>query len=82
MLAQDSPVKLSDRALNGDNLMARTTKRERAKMTDETIRKIWERLRAGDFQHDIAADLGLNQGRVSEVNTGKRGGHITGRRAA
>ena len=82
MLTQDSPVKLSDRAMNGDNLMARTTRRERARMTDETIRKIWERLRAGDFQHDIAADLGINQGRVSEVNTGKRGGHITGLRAA
>jgi hypothetical protein len=68
--------------MNGDVLMARTTKRERAKMTDETIRKIWERLRAGDFQHDIAADLGINQGRVSEVNTGKRGGHVTGLRAA
>jgi hypothetical protein len=24
------------------------------------------------MQHDIAADLGINQGRVSEVNTGKR----------
>ncbi len=62
--------------------MARTTKRERAKMTDETIRKIWERLRSVEFQHDIAADLGINQGRVSEVKTGKRGGHITGLRAA
>lgn len=47
--------------------MARITKRKRAKMTDDTIRKIWDRLRAGHFQHDIAADLGLNQGRVSEV---------------
>lgn len=62
--------------------MARTPKRERAKMTDETIRKIWERLRLGHYQHDIAADLGVNQGRVSEVNTGKRGGHITGLRRA
>jgi len=62
--------------------MARTTKRERAKMTDDTIRKIWDRLRAGHYQHDIAADLGINQGRVSEVNTGKRGSHITGLRAA
>lgn len=47
-------------------------------MTDDTIRVIWQRLRMGEFQHDIAADLGLNQGRVSEVNTGKRGSHITG----
>lgn len=53
-------------------------KRIRAKLTDDIVRAIWERLRKGDYQHDIAADLGLNQGRVSEVNTGKRGGHITG----
>jgi len=52
--------------------------RERARLTDDVIRNIWQRLRSGEFQHDIAADLGLNQGRVSEVNTGKRGGHITG----
>lgn len=58
--------------------MARKEGRNRAKLTDEIIRKIWKRLRAGHFQHDIAADLGINQGRVSEVNTGKRGGHITG----
>lgn len=62
--------------------MARKERRARAKLTDETIRIIWKRLRAGHFQHDIAADLGLNQGRVSEVKTGKRGGHITGLSAA
>ena len=56
--------------------------RKRARLTDEIIRIIWSRLRLGEFQHDIAADLGLNQGRVSEVNTGKRGNHITGLRAA
>ncbi|ALC13847.1 hypothetical protein [Sphingopyxis sp. 113P3] len=49
-------------------------KRPRAKLTDEVIRIILERLKMGHFQHDIAADLGINQGRVSEVNTGKRGG--------
>lgn len=58
--------------------MAHKKGRFRAKLTDDVIRKIWERLRVGDHQHDIAADLGINQGRVSEVNTGKRGGHITG----
>ena len=62
--------------------MADEKRRNRAKLTDDIIRKIWERLRAGHFQHDIAADLGINQGRISEVNTGKRGGHITGLRAA
>lgn len=27
----------------------------------------------GHLQHDIAADLGWNQGRISEVKTGQRG---------
>ena len=58
--------------------MAGKKGRIRAKLTDEVIRKIWKRLKRGDNQHDIAADLGINQGRISEVNTGKRGGHITG----
>lgn len=48
------------------------TNRKRAKLDDETIWKIRRRLADGEFQHDIAADLGINQGRVSEVNTGKR----------
>lgn len=46
--------------------------RPRAPLNAATIRLILERLRKGDIQHDIAADLGINQGRVSEVNTGKR----------
>lgn len=46
--------------------------RKRAKLDDATIREIQRRLSRGDYQHDIAADLGINQGRVSEVNTGKR----------
>lgn len=52
--------------------------RIRVPLNDETIRKVWARLRKGHHQHDIAADLGINQGRISEINTGKRGGHITG----
>lgn len=62
--------------------MARRGGRNRAKLTDETIRAIWARLREGHIQHDIAADLGINQGRISEVNTGRRGAHITGLRPA
>jgi len=62
-------------ALNEENGGAR----KRAKLSEETIRVIWERLKKGDFQHDIAADLGINQGRISEVKTGKRGGRFTGR---
>lgn len=47
--------------------------RFRAPMCEETYRIIRERLALGEIQHDIAADLGINQGRVCEVNTGKRG---------
>lgn len=48
-------------------------KRQRAPMNDATYCLIRARLASGEMQHDIAADLGINQGRVSEVNTGKRG---------
>lgn len=51
----------------------RPKKRTRAPMGEETYREIRRRLALGDIQHDIAADLGINQGRVSEVKTGKRG---------
>ena len=51
-------------------------------MNDNTYRIIWQRLLIGDLGQDIAADLGINPGRVSEVRTGKRGSHITGVRAA
>lgn len=47
-------------------------KRFRAKLNDETIRQILQRLAMGHMQHDIAADLGINQGRISEVKNGKR----------
>lgn len=30
------------------------------------------RLKLGEFQHRIAADYGLNQGRISEIAKGKR----------
>jgi hypothetical protein len=50
--------------------MARKDGRKRAKLTDEVIGSIWARLRSRRFQHDIAANLGINQGRISEVNTG------------
>jgi len=45
----------------------------RAPYTAEVLRQVKARLAAGEFQHDIAADLGWNQGRVSEVKNGKRG---------
>lgn len=34
--------------------------------------EIWRRRAQGEAQHAIAADLGVNQGRVSEVLSGKR----------
>ena len=42
------------------------------KLTPQDILVIKMRLKRGDHQHDIAADYGLNQGRISEINTGKR----------
>lgn len=53
-------------------MTTRPAERFRAKLTDGIIREIKRRLALGHMQHDIAADLGINQGRVSEVNTGKR----------
>lgn len=68
----ESPVK-SGRIAEGVKAMTtRQTERKRALLDDETIWEIRRRLAAGEFQHDIAADLGINQGRVSEVNTRKR----------
>jgi len=43
------------------------------RLTAQDIADIKARLRLGEYQHDIAADYGLNQGRVSEINTGKHG---------
>lgn len=48
-------------------------KRKRAPYTAEVFSEVKLRLATGEMQHDIAADLGWNQGRISEVNTGKRG---------
>lgn len=41
------------------------------KLSSQDILQIKARLKRGDHQHDIAADYGLNQGRISEINTGK-----------
>lgn len=41
-------------------------------LTAQDIADIKVRLRQGDYQHHIAADYGLNQGRISEIKTGKR----------
>ena len=49
-----------------------TDRRTRTPLNDEAIQEIRRRLALGEMQHDIAADLGINQGRISEVNTGRR----------
>ena len=49
----------------------------RSQLTRNEIAYIKSRLLKGDLQHDIAAALGINQGRVSEVNTGKRGADVS-----
>lgn len=58
--------------------MAYRNGRERAQMNDETYHYIWSRLSSGDLGMDIAADLGIHPGRVSELKTGKRGSNVTG----
>jgi predicted XRE-type DNA-binding protein len=42
------------------------------KLTLNDALAIWRRRGRGECQHTIAATLGVNQGRVSEVLTGKR----------
>lgn len=42
------------------------------RLTREMADKIRSLARIGMMQHDIAAQVGVNQGRVSEVLTGKR----------
>jgi len=44
--------------------------------TPEDIIEIRRRLADGEKQHDIAADFGINQGRISEINTGQRFAHV------
>ena len=46
------------------------------RLTETDIADIKARLQTGEFQHVIAADYGVNQGRVCEVNRGQRGAHI------
>ena len=41
-------------------------------LTEKDAAVIKKRLRTGEFQHRIAADFGVNQGRISEIKTGQR----------
>lgn len=42
----------------------------------QDIIQIKIRLANGEYQHRIAADFDLNQGRISEIKRGKRFAHI------
>ena len=44
----------------------------RKKLTPEQVSIIKARIAQGEYQHRIAADFDLNQGRISEIATGKR----------
>ena len=68
-----SPVKLVVSTEGQPVIVERPKRPERAPYTPEVFCEVKRRLANGEFQHDIAADLGWNQGRVSEVKTGKRG---------
>jgi len=48
-----------------------------AKLTDEAVRTIRVRKRAGHTQREIARDLGVSEGIVSEILSGKRWHHVT-----
>lgn len=41
------------------------------RLTREDARRVWELRRRGFVQHAIAARFGVNQGRISEILTGK-----------
>ena len=42
------------------------------KLKPEQVSIIKARIAQGEYQHRIAADFDLNQGRISEIATGKR----------
>ena len=52
------------------------------KLTPAQVVIIKARLANGEYQHRIAADFGLNQGRISEIATGKRFANVAWVRGA
>lgn len=60
-----------DRYIETTNILPFPRKRS-PRLTMEMADKIRILARIGMMQHDIAAQVGVNQGRVSEVLTGKR----------
>jgi hypothetical protein len=49
-----------------------------AKLDDSTVLEICRRLKRGEAQTSIAADYGVSQTAISEINTGKCWGWLTG----
>jgi len=47
-----------------------------SELTPEEVAIIKRRLISGELQHEIAADYRINQGRISEINTGQRFAHV------
>lgn len=47
-------------------------KKRSVRLTKKHAEYIWQRRQDGLYQHQIAAELGVNQGRVSEVLSGHR----------
>ena len=50
--------------------MKRKKSGSRAPSFEEAV-DIWVRLLAGEYQHDIAASYGYNQGRIADVKSGR-----------
>jgi predicted XRE-type DNA-binding protein len=59
----------SARCMKGNGM---TTRKRSPKVTREMAAKIKRYLLENIAQHDIAALFGINQGRISEIKTGKK----------
>lgn len=56
--------------MTGETILPFPRRRRSPEITPEMAAKIKSMLKAGMAQHDIAAHFRINQGRVSEINTG------------
>jgi hypothetical protein len=65
-IMRGTPVHISFPSQQGKN------KGTAPKLSADDAVKIRERLAAGEFMHAIAADYGVNPGRISEIKSGKR----------
>jgi hypothetical protein len=58
--------------MDGPKDNAYSPRKPSPKLTPKIVAKIKALLTRGFKQHDIAAMFGINQGRVSEINTGRK----------